>query len=160
MDNVLQVLRTALEIEQRGHEYYRKASVQAESPVVQAVFAALGHDEEEHESIISRYYSALESGQGWPHPDEHFTQIPAEEDRINEVFDKFDARREAESFVGAYEVARDFEIKTRDFYASQIEYISDPDGKAFFRFLADLEDVHAKMLQLLIDSTLRGTEET
>ncbi|MHB0913912.1 MAG: ferritin family protein [Armatimonadota bacterium] len=153
MENVIQVLQTAIEMEHRGHQFYVDASRQAKDPVIRSVLVALAHDEEEHENIITRFYRALERGQGWPSTESAPEVKPASE-RMSEILDDSDTNFDV-GYLETYERALDFEVKTRDFYKAQMEEVANPPVVSFFQFLVHLEQAHVGMLEMLIESTKR-----
>ena len=159
IDRVLEALRTAIEIEHRGHAFYLDAAAQVHNPVAESVMVALAHDEEEHEASINQFYHALEHGAHWPPPDINLTVVPAAV-RINAIFAAFDRKIGAdESFIGVYEAAKSFEIQTRDFYHDQLESATDTRVKAFFNFMKNMENAHVEMLDILLESTRRALKE-
>lgn len=160
MENVAEVLQTALGMERRGREYYLEALDRTSNPVIQSVLAALANDEEEHAMMISRYYTALERGQSWPPAD---GSLPAPKDaaaRMDEILAGTVGNVGPDAtYASVYQTARGFEEQSRDFYLSCEQSAGGTDIQGFFRFLVRLEDTHVHMLDILLDATKRGTED-
>lgn len=159
MVSVSELFSVALEFEREGHRVYLEAARRATDLVVRAVLSSLAQDEHAHETLIRRYYQALERGEGWPQPNsEVSTSAPARQ-RIQAIVEETaGAIGPDETFLGVYERARDLELKSRDFYRAQADAVQDRQLVKFFRFLAGTEQTHLEMLGMLIDATREAAE--
>ncbi len=159
MENVAQVLQTAVELERRGREFYMDAAGKAEDPIIEAVLTALAHDEEAHERVIRQFYEALERTEDWPEMPGDLASGPARE-RIDEI-----ARQTAgqigpdATYMSVYETARDLEQQSYDFYRSNAGEAEDQDVAHFLKFLANVEKTHVEMLQILLDAVRQSAEQ-
>ncbi len=159
MEDLTEVLAAAIEMEREGRQAYLNAARRMKDPVIAAVLQALAEDENHHERMIRQYYEALERSQGWPHlePDTNASQ-PARQ-RIEQIVQETGERIGPDaSFLEVYEVAREMELQTRDYYRSQADATDDPQLVKFFRFLAGMEQTHLEMLSMLVESTREAAE--
>ncbi|MBC7225012.1 MAG: hypothetical protein H5T59_12200, partial [Anaerolineae bacterium] len=69
-DEALAALRKAIQLEQEGQAFYRKAAERTANPKGAATFRSLAEDEVLHEQILRRQMEALASGEGWRALDE------------------------------------------------------------------------------------------
>jgi rubrerythrin len=158
MQNVAEVLKTAIELEHRGREFYMDAAGRADDPVVRAVLTALAHDEESHERVIRSFYQALERTEGWPEVPADIASSPARE-RVAEIARQTAGRIGPDAtYTSVYETARDMEQKSYDFYGSNADEAEDTDVAKFLRFLATVENTHLEMLDVLLESVRQSAE--
>jgi rubrerythrin len=154
-----EIFQTALEFERRGREYYLQAARRVRDVAIKAVLQALAHDEELHESVIRRYYQALQRTEGWPELDEELPRPTPARQRVEQIVAETAGSISADaSYAGVYEQARELELRSRDFYRQQAEAVEDGAAVKFFRFLAGMEQTHLEMLGLLLEAT-RAAEE-
>ena len=151
MDTTLEVLHVALEFEKKGMEYYREAAGRVSDKVIKSVLLSLAEDEEAHQSIIRRYYQAIEVGQSSP-PDsqQEMSVSKTASERIEA------AVSQALSSIGAdatyqevYKTATEFEKMSYDYYSTH--HSDNPRVNAFFKYLAGVERIHQEMLQLMLE---------
>lgn len=151
MERLLEALQNAIEMERRGRDIYLDAAERSHDIVTKNVLAELARDEDEHELLITSYYTALQNHQGWPEPTDEARQLdlPA---RVQEMLEKTKSRLDgAHLYMDVYETALEMEMQSRDFYASQSNVADDRRLIEFFRFLARVESIHAKALELLVN---------
>jgi len=150
-------LKTALDFERQGYQFYVDAASRVEDPVVKTVLMSLADDERDHENIISRYYDALVKHSDWPAPqsDTLFRSTPEQvEAMVRQTVGSIGADA---SFVGVYETARDLEMGSVKFYSAQAESAEDERVVQFFRFLTRIETAHMQALQTVLDATGGGS---
>lgn len=154
MENKLEeALKTALEMEKQSYSLYSISADRAHNVVVEAVLRSLAEDEKAHTHVIERFYAALEKTHDWPKIDFGKFDTSSASQRISAIASTGTARLEPDStYDDVYEIARDKEINARDFYIQQKE-LNNEDGELFnfFSFLANMEGVHMKMLDLLVE---------
>ena len=159
MEELLASLGIALEMERKGREFYFDAADRVEDRVVQSILVALARDEEAHESVISRYYQALERQKNWPAVEGDLDAMKSSHDQVSETIEATVSKIGKDAtFLSVYEVARDLEHRSYDFYQARASEADDRDVREFFRFLAGVEQVHLTTLELLLDAT-RGEAE-
>jgi rubrerythrin len=154
-----EVLTTALNFEREGRRVYLDAARRVRDAVIAAVLEALANDEQMHETMIRRYYEAMERHEDWPEADiEAAAQQPAKQ-RIEEIVQKTAGSiGPDETFISVYEKARDLELQSRDFYRTQADSTDDRELVKFFRFLAGMEQTHLEMLSMLVNATRDRSE--
>ena len=159
MEELLASLGMALEMERKGREFYFEAADRVEDRVVRSILVALAHDEEAHESVISRYYQALQHQKGWPAAEGDLDALKSSHGEIKKIIKTTINRIGKDAtFLSVYEVARDLELRSYDFYQARANGADDRNVREFFRFLAGVEQVHLTTLELLLDAT-RGEAE-
>lgn len=154
MDNVTDVLHTAIEMERQGHQYYHQAANRIDDPMIRLILDALAKDEAEHLMVISRYYTALEHGKEWPSADNTMHPPKEASARIGEIL------RETAGTIGPdagfttmYDTARDLELKSRDYYQTCADSTVDEAARRFLLFLTALENTHLEMLGMLLNAS-------
>lgn len=150
MKDVLEIMRIAQETEKKSRMFYLEASEKSKSILVSAVLRSLADDEADHERIIERYYNAMSKSQHWPVYEED--KIETADKRIEKILEDTGKHIEKDpSFDGVYRAACEKEKATRDFYKQEADKSDDIQLKKFYSFLANLESIHAKMLDLLVE---------
>jgi rubrerythrin len=160
MQNTINVLQTALELERRGREFYFDSADKVRDPVIKSALMSLAHDEDEHAAMISRFCEAMEHGRDLS--DSQASQVPHDAlARIQAVIDQTGSKISADAgFREVYETASALERRSVDFYREQAESASDPGAKKFYGFLVTLETIHMDVLQSLLESIIAIEEET
>lgn len=158
--NLIDALHLALDMEEQSYTYYLRAAQRSHNSVVEAVLRSLAEDENSHINIIRRFYAALEKTRDWPNVDFQTFDTSSAHDRFEKIISMSEIELVPDtSYAEVYEFARDKELHARDFYKEQQEINkSDPDLFKFFGFLANMENVHMKMLDLLVQGTKAAME--
>lgn len=155
-----EALETALEFERRGRSYYRAGASRVKNEVIQAVLYALAHDEELHESLIRRFYEAMQRSAGWPDVSPDLPPPQPARQRIEDIMQQTaGSLSDDPNYVEVYEHARDLEAASRDFYRDLSDKAEDRELLKFLRFLAGMEQTHLEMLGLLLTATREGAED-
>ena len=156
MQSVIDSLQTALEMERKGRRFYLDAAERVQDQIVRSVLVALANDEEAHERMINGYYQAIRKQQDLPPVPDHSAEPP---EHVTEILQSTAGSIGLDAtFLSVYEVARDFEQKSRDFYQAQVDLANDRPIVDFYRFLVRMEQVHLQTLQLLLDATRSAAE--
>jgi len=156
VEKLVEALQAAIQMERRGRDTYLDAADNIKDVVAKTVLLELANDEEEHELMITSYYHALQSHQGWPalKIEDRPLDLP---DRVKEMLKKTAAElTHSDTYLEIYETALDLERQARDFYLSRSDVADDPRLVEFFRFLALVEATHAKALEILVNG-IRGS---
>jgi rubrerythrin len=136
------------------------AANRAKDPVLKAVLESLAHDEDAHVQVVTKYYKAVEHGQGWADADIRLPAPKEASERVKEIVGELAATSGPDAtYLSVYNAAREFEQRSFDFYHESEENTSDEDAKHFFRFLAGIEKSHLDMLNTLIQSMLSVVPE-
>jgi rubrerythrin len=159
MTSLPEAFKTALEMEQRGHDYYAGSAERLKDPVLASVMEALASDEVQHLNLIRRYYEALERTEHWPAPTAE-TEAPAPaRARIDEIMQSsVGATAPDDSYLEIYQHAHDLELSARDYYRALGEENDDPALVKFFHFLAAVEQTHLDMLGMVLSATREALE--
>ena len=151
LNTTLEVLQVAIELENKGMEFYREAAGRVQDKVVKAVLLSLADDEQAHQSIIRRYYHAIEAGHSVP-PASGDILPPSKsaseriEAMLTEVLSPIG---QDATYKSIYQAAVQFETMSYEFYDSQKS--DNPRVSAFFKYLAGVEKIHREMLQLMVE---------
>jgi rubrerythrin len=149
----LDILQSAMRIEQEGRRFYLKAARSTQDKKGQETFATLADDERKHYDLIRRQRTALTSEGRWVgSPDIK----PVDIDLDKPLFPKgMDALKKTvatrSSDWDALLFGLDIEIKSYDLYRKAASQIDDPLGKQIFEFLAGQEQSHFDVLMMRYD---------
>ena len=150
----LTVLQQALELEQRGYEFYIQAAERTIDPTGKEMLLSLAGDEVLHQKVIQRQVDALGQGEGWAVPEE-IPQVDA--DLSTPLFpagkvelDK--AMRPDASDLEALLFALKIENDSFDLYAEQARQATDPNAKRLYEYLVDAERTHFNLLMANYES--------
>ena len=69
INEALTALQRAIELEEKGQEFYRQAAERTTNPKGAEMFRSLADDEVLHERILRRQLEALGEGKGWVLPE-------------------------------------------------------------------------------------------
>jgi len=141
----LEILKMAILMEKRGHAFYTTVANNASGEEIKHIFLTLAEEETTHIGFLSEQYLAYEKGQAFikvelPEPGEDIISglILSEELKKKISSAGFEA--------AAISAAIDFEEKAIEVYSKQAEVSADPNEKALYRWLADWEKGHLKVL--------------
>ncbi len=160
MTSLPEALKTALEMERRGHDYYVESAERLKDPVLASVMEALAADEVQHGTLLRRYYEALERSEHWPAPTAETEAPAAARERIDEIVrGSVGAVGPDDSYLEIYQHAHDLELGARDYYRALGEENSeDPSLVKLFHFLAAVEQTHLDMLSMVLQATREASE--
>jgi rubrerythrin len=139
----MEVLRTAIQMEVDGKEFYQKASQKSSNKLAKELFQQLAKEEDIHRKKFVDIYEALRKGKNWPD-----VGPPSEKGkRLKSLFaeatkalgSKFKA---AGSELEAIKTAMDMEVKSYNLYHSRSEESTLPVEKRFYETLAGEERGH------------------
>jgi rubrerythrin len=147
---VREILKKALQVEVDGHTFYSMAAEQASKPAVRDFFLRLAQDETEHKKYLRNVMRRLEElGAG------SFTIEPRDPglgEFSSEVFtDTFrEQARGVTSAPAVLSIGMQLEANAVAFFTAAAEGSEDPQAMGFFRFLADWEGQHHRILERLL----------
>jgi rubrerythrin len=145
----LVVLRMGIQTEIDGYEFYTRAAEQAHAPRTKALFQSLAQDEIEHRKWLEAQDAALRRDGRWLQEvvePGRTVRDPAEglpiftEEHIIDI-------AEHTSELSALRMAVLIEQDAVTFYERAAGQIDDPVGKEMFRFLANFERQHRRLLE-------------
>jgi len=152
LDSIAAVLRKAFQVEVDGFTFYSMAAERADKPAVQQLFERLARDETEHQAYIKAVMRRYEE-----HGARSFSFDPRDPDLgefSSQIFtDTFKEQAQGEAFEsGALSIGIQLETNAVAFFSAAAIEASDPQISGFYRFLADWEGSHLRMLEKLYDS--------
>ena len=137
-------LRVALDVEQRGHDYYEDIAAHAENPLTKAAFTELAAEELQHMECIRQLYDETGAGKSSSLPQGTM------EDTVRRLFKEFEGReREAWKMdnAAAYEHATALERESYALYSRLANETESQAEREFFRKLMEEELIHLSALQ-------------
>jgi len=141
----LEILKMAILMEKRGHAFYAKVAEQTSYPEVKHIFLTMADEETKHIKFLSEQYISYEKNQ-------IFQQVELP-DLANEGFatlilsEEMKQKISAAGFeAAAISAAIDFEKKAVEVYSKQAETTTDTNEKNLYRWLAEWEGGHLKIL--------------
>ncbi len=152
LDSIAAVLRKAFQVEVDGFTFYSMVAERADKPAVQQLFERLARDETEHQAYIKavmRRYEDLGVGsfrfdRRDPDLGEYSSKLFTEEFKDQAQGDILE--------TGALSIGVQLERNAVAFFGEAAEAASDPQISGFYRFLADWEGSHLRLLEKLYDS--------
>ncbi len=141
----IEILKTAILIENRGEAFYRNVSEQASNPEVKRIFDILAREEVLHAKILRDKYAEFVKTQKisptkFPKPeDESISSLILSDEVKNQISG---AGYEA----AAISAAIDMENRAIEVYSDRAKNATDSNEKKLFKWLADWEREHHKLL--------------
>ena len=151
LENVLELLRMALQLEQEGKQFFAEAATNVTGKAARQTFEFLAAEEDKHIQRIQDFYRSLEQSGGRDIPE--FEESDAEarlagfDNRMAELRDEI---RPTLSDVDAYRIALRFENGAEEFYALHVTESADPRIQRFYIWLINEESMHARVLNSCI----------
>jgi len=146
----LQMLSTALEMEEKGYKFYDKAIDECGVNVARDIYRMLRDDEIMHAERIKTIYTSLTGGEGWS---DNWKQVQEAHEDLGGVFRKL-AQEHGSKFhcevsdVEALDVGIDFESKSVAFYK---ENLPKAEGDLEREFVEQMIAEEIKHHELLLD---------
>ena len=146
MDNMSQTIKTAIEMEENGIDFYNKAEEKTSYPLAKKMFLSLAEDEKKHLNALSKIIIDLKFSD--------FKRFFGEKPRqkIENIFRKVKNEIQERIAVNPDEleslrIGMDMELGSVEFYQKALEKSKDNDQKAFLRRLVEEEKEHFQLLQ-------------
>lgn len=139
----------AMQMEKDGEAFYRDMARQSPESGLRNILIKLADAEVKHYNVILALKEGREEAadEGTLRADvgNLFTTMVQSGEKVGG----------AGSQVALYREALGIEIKSRDFYRSRQEEVTDEAGKDIFGRLADEEDLHCRILESIVDFVAR-----
>ncbi len=147
----LQVLSTALKMEEKGRRYYQQAAAESRNELARRIFQTLADEEEAHVEHLRRLWVELDGGARWTdrslrdEVDEGLLQATTEDIRS---FFSLVAHQHAATFqpegddLTALELSIQFEDQAVSFYQNQLDLAEDPMERRFLKAMIEEEREH------------------
>ena len=146
-DRTLEAIKTAIQMEIDGKEYYLKASQASGNELGRKLLQQLAGEEDVHRQKFEQIFNAISTREGWPRVDYQ----PDGGQNLRTIFAR--ATREMDttapapaSELDAVKTAMDMENKTYDFYNSQAQSAVHDAEKDFYQALMAQEREHHLVL--------------
>ncbi|MGE5425100.1 MAG: ferritin-like domain-containing protein [Syntrophothermus sp.] len=144
----IDILKQAILLEKRGYAFYSTIADQAKDEDIKNVFNVMADEETTHVKFLSEQFA---------HYDKHHSFLKVslpdfEEDPLADkiLTEKLKDKISAASFeAAAIASAIDFEKRAIEVYSSQAELATDPNEKELYKWLAEWEKTHLKVLSEL-----------
>jgi rubrerythrin len=145
--NTVDALKTALQMEVDGKEFYERAARESHDDLGKKLLNALAGEEDIHRQVFLRIYESVRSRQSWPEVDFR----PDAGRNLRTIFTEAGSKSKAAPPIGADELAavakaRTMEGKTYDFYESRRKLATGTAEKEFYEKLAAQEQQHTLVL--------------
>ena len=146
-DKTLEVLKTAVQMEIDGKEYYLKASQKSSNELGKRLLSSLAAEEDVHRQRFEEIYDAIRNKKAWPVTDFQ----PDGGRRLRTIFarvtEEMDANVKAsDTELDAVQMAMDMENKTYDFYQNRGKDATHDAERDFYETVAAEEREHHLVL--------------
>jgi rubrerythrin len=151
---ILELLKTAIDIERSGHDFYLKAAKTTTDINGKGIFSELADDEINHRKLLEKQYRDLSRGGDWSKLSE-VNAPPAVLARqlfppTREKAAKILGQQPSELEVLLFGI--DIEVKSYDIYKNAADSTDNLIAKGFFEYLAGQEQGHFNTLMLRYDA--------
>jgi len=143
MEKRMNALEVALNNEMKEHQFYRKNAERTSNPVGKAMFEQIAKEELEHHERLQQLHDAWDKQNKWPET----VPLKVNNTAIRSAF-KGALKKAPKAGKGdaddlkAIRTAIDFEAKGAAHYAQLRDASTNPQEKAFFDLLANIEHEH------------------
>ncbi len=136
----------AIQMEKDGEAYYRNLAAKHSDRGIVEILSLLADDEVRHRKVLEmmKRFAAPEVSKSTIVSDAKniFSQMTENDEDISVDVSQLEL----------YKIAQDLERKSQKFYLDKAAEVSDTHQKEIFRLLADEEDQHHFILQIMIDA--------
>lgn len=144
----LKLLPTALQMEEEGRAFYRKAAEASQDRFAKDLLMKLAEDENVHIARIKKIYGALSEGQGWS---ADWQALSTGGEDVKAMFAELSAggegaKKGAATDLEAIEVALGLEQRAVKFYSDYLGDADQPEEKAFLEKMVREEKGHEAAL--------------
>jgi rubrerythrin len=151
MNNTLEAMKIALDMEKNGYKAYMDAAHKTSNKLGRSTLEAIAAQELEHIKVIEGYCQRPEVD---PEAANLIGQIKQRDkkDYVRAIIEKIGQQLNEKSnsetgLSDAYKIAMDLERESYLFYKNLAQEAAVPTVKAFFKFLMDQENVHFELFQ-------------
>ncbi len=143
----LDALKTAIQMEIDGKEFYLKASEASSNELGAKLLKKLAEEEDIHREVFEGIYEKISASKGWPEDKIHHDGGKG----LRNIFSKAVEEMKTDvktltAEIDAVQKAMDMENKTYDFYKSRGAKAAYDTEKQFYQALAGQEEEHHKVL--------------
>lgn len=146
-NKTLDVLKTAVQMEIDGKEFYLKASQESRNEMGKKLLQSLAEEEDIHRKKFEQIFDSISSQKGWPGTDFKPDGGSALRTIVAAATESLDKNARAiPTELDAIQTAIDMEGKTYDFYNKQLESAVYDAEKSFYQALTSQEREHQLVL--------------
>ena len=146
-DKTRGALKTAIQMEIDGKEFYLKASQASNNELGKKLLVKLAEEEDTHRQIFEDIYKSISAEKGWPSNEFHSDRGKGLRTIFSRAIEEMESDIEAmPTELDAVQTAMAMENKTYDFYRSQSGKATYDVEKKFYETLAVQEEEHHKVL--------------
>jgi rubrerythrin len=143
LGKTLEAVKTAIQMEIDGKEYYLKAAQSSGNELGRKLFQQLAVEEDRHREKFEEIFKGFQKKKAWP----AVNITPHDGKEIKTLFaGASKSVKSSTTEMEAVQTAMDMENKTRDFYQKQAQGSSFEAEKKYFEILAQEESVHHSLL--------------
>jgi rubrerythrin len=144
-----EVIRAAMEVEKKGHQFYSTMAEKARSATAKEVFSWLAQDEVKHLRTLEALVPKYQDGAFWENEDVFLpylrrfseTEIFPSAERLEAVLQM------PELDLSALDLAIEAEERFAEYFQKAASHSRSPDGREAFSWLAGEEVRHAEVLK-------------
>jgi len=161
-DELILMLRKALEIEEKGYEFYEEAMKKVTNDEVKTLFSKLKDEEIIHAERIKKIFAQIQSQGAWL---EDVSSYKKSDKGIQKMFHELKKEAKVEksaSELQALDVAIELEQKSITFYEENLKKVESPLEKAFLQAMVAEERSHflaLKNMKLFLEDPSAFYEE-
>jgi len=143
LDEKAQALKTALQMEIDGKEFYQKSGAQSSNLLVRKLFQHLAEQEDIHYGVIKEIYQRVTTKQAWPGKETPFARDKSLRSVFSQAIEGLGKNSKATpSEIETVKIAMQMEDQSYSFYRSRSEEADSPVEKAFYQALTAEERNH------------------
>jgi rubrerythrin len=139
----LEALRTAIQLEIDGKNYYLKASRSSQNELGAKLFKTLAAEEDTHRKKFEEIYKVIQSKNTWPVADFTLHTGPELKTLFAEASENV---KSTDTELAAVQTAMEMENKTHDFYIERAGKALFDEEKKYYITLAGIESTHHAVL--------------
>ena len=146
IENVKDAIKTAIQMEKDGYDFYKKAAAQTNSTMGRAIFEGLASDEQRHLDVFQKMFEEKVGKPEWDDlvsSSKKYTNIPIFPTDLKDA-PGMDADS---SEIDALRLAMDSEKEAIDFYSEINENIDNEDLKNVLNEIIEQEKDHYSLLE-------------
>lgn len=148
-EKALKMLKTALEMEEKGRRFYEQAAASCKNTFGRDMFKSLAQDEIAHAERIKKIFAGLEANKGWT---DEWKKFEGHKDDLIAMFYKFTEKNgkliKADTHdLEALDIAVDLEEKSISFYDGYLKGAKDLVERTFLEKMMVEERTHFAILR-------------
>ncbi len=150
-EKTLDILKTAILLERKGKAFYTHVAKQATDPDVKEFFQIMADEEDEHIEFLTKQYESFTKNESFTKIDFKHTDHTDDDILTQKVKTKI---QDASFEAAAISSAIDMENRAVKVYSERAETAETEEEREFYKWLADWESGHNKILHE-IEKSLR-----